>query len=164
MSGIAKLSVLSINGDTSLNGYRLFNKQEIVSAKPRGTGTLLHYKNHNIAEPVIPNEYILSDDISNILSLMGDYPYNYYGVPFYNNQNDITSNTTTRVISAQSILYGYPYDASNSVLYVRRAHKIEKLMCSATLDSFLESDDGNYITTKDGDVITTKDGTKIKYI
>jgi len=164
MSGIAKLYVSSINGDASRSGYRLFNKSMVESAKERGSGTLLYYHDHKVLEPVIPNAFILTGAISVIYDLMGDYSYDYYGVPFYNDQVDITSDTTTKIINAKAILYGYPCGASNSVLYVRSGLKIEKLICSATLDSFVESDQGNYLTTKDGDVITTKDGTKIKYV
>jgi hypothetical protein len=164
MSGIAKLYVSSVNGDNSLNGYRLFNKNRIVSAREWGSGTLLNYHNHNIVDSVISNAYILTDSISDIYDLMGDYTYDYYGVSVCSNQDDITSDTVTRVINAHDILYGYPFGASNCVLYVRRGNKIDKLMCSATLDNFIESDSENYLITTSGDILVTKDGSKIKYI
>jgi hypothetical protein len=140
MAGLAKFTVTSINGDTALTGERLFNKNRIVSVKEYGSGSFIAYRSLRSADPVIHDEYIVSDSFSTVTDIFSDYTDEYYTVSVYDNPSNTLGNSTERIISAQDIVYGVPYGDSDSLLYVLRGNSIIKRLCNTTLDDIVAVD------------------------
>lgn len=164
MAGISTHTVLSINGDASRAGIRLFNGRYVQSLFDSDDGVWLFCDKLFTKSSSSYDKYLIDSTLSEASALHEDYYSKMMSCEVYNDQGQ----AITTMIAAKDIISGIDYGDSQCVLYIKKGGKIKKVTCNATIQevaaAFAETEEAGdtlYLTDKEGEIINDKQGNPI---
>lgn len=153
MAKLNIFTVTSINGDDHWSGDMLFNRDRIKSIKSHEDGVYINYYGKILTKEILYNKVLVSNSLNAVLGIFSSTGVVYASVDEYEDVNDNSSNTNNRKILLDNIVFGVSYGNSDSLLYVRRGAKIEKVLANNTLLEIAPVDPYNfsdwYLPSKD---------------
>lgn len=138
MAGIGVYTVLSVNGDETLAGDRLFNGRYVQDIFTTSAGTYILYDKLNTPNRAGYDKYLVSDSLEDVQGLFTAYAEEAMDISVYSNYDRYPATTTVKV-KGSNIVSGVSYGTADCTLYVLAGGKVSKILCNNTITEIDEA-------------------------